>query len=505
MVTTRRFSLEPSGKFKGKTIGFRHLQCLLISLGFSLLFAMRVNLSVAIVAMMDNKGSNPDFTEYHWSQQTKSHILSSFFCGYILLQVPAGAWARRLGGRLLLLISISLTSLLALLTPLAVSIGNWPLLCAVRFFQGMLQGVLFPTIATIMSKWAPVEERSAMQTFIYSGAQLGIVVMLATSGNLCSSRWGWPSTFYLPGALGLIWSVLWYTFGASTPRDCKHISVEERDMIENSLGHDKQTTEANKVKQIVPWKHIFTSKHFLVVLLNHCANDWCFWTLLTQIPTYIKSVLGKDIKSNALLSALPYLSMFTLSLLLCPLASWLEKSKRLKATVSRKVFNTIGLWISATMLISLGFLREDQGDVAIALLTATVAISTTSHFGYSVNHLDLAPNLAGTLLGIANCGANMMGVIAPLLVGYVVTDTTNIHQWRIIFFIAGGFAFIGNFFFLIFGTTKVQWWNERPRIVSEAKQLEQLVVSSDKDDTTNNTFKEPEGVVEKSEVEQSTV
>ncbi|XP_050326851.1 putative inorganic phosphate cotransporter [Bactrocera neohumeralis] len=505
MVLDQRYSIEPSSQFKGKIFGYRHLQCLLIFMGFLLVFATRVNLSIAIVAMMDNKAANPDFPEYAWSEQTKSHILSSFFCGFILLQIPGGAWARHLGGHILMLVSIGVSSVLALLTPLSVSIGGWPLLCALRFTQGLLQGVILPSVATILAKWAPVEERSAMQTFIYSGSQLGIVLMLATSGNLCLSRWGWPSTFYLPGALGLIWSVLWYIFGASTPRDCKHISVEERNMIENSLGHDKKAGKKIDEKHPVPWKRIFTSKPFLVTLVNSCANDWCFWTLLTQIPSYIKSVLGKDINSNALISALPYMSMFTLSMILCPVGTWLEKSKRLNPTVSRKIFNTIGLWGPAIALICLGYLRQDQGDLAIGLLTATITFSTHVNFGHAVNHLDLAPNLAGTLLGIANCGSNMTGIIAPLVVGYVVTEATNIHQWRIIFFLSAGITFVGNLFFLIFATAKVQHWNEPPREVTPIEQLEQLV---DGLGEPQNAAEEPEdgdGDVKKIDVEQSTV
>ncbi|CAD7015091.1 unnamed protein product [Ceratitis capitata] len=506
MATNRRCSVEANSKFSGKVIGYRHLQCLLLFIGFCLIFATRVNISIAIVAMMDSKAANTAFPEYTWSEQTKSHILSSFFCGYILLQIPAGAWACRFGGHLLLLLCISINSLLALLTPLGVSIGDWPLLCVLRFSQGLLQGIIFPSIATILSKWAPVEERSAMQTFIYSGGQLGIVLMLAASGKLCSSSLGWPSTFYIPGALGLLWSVILFIFGASTPRDCKHISAEERAMIEKSLGHDSKAVEEERdMKHSVPWRRIFTSKHFLVTLLNHCANDWCFWTLLTQMPSYIKSVLGKDINSNALISALPYLSMFSLSLILCPIASWLEKSETMKATVSRKVFNTIGLWIPSVTLVSLSYLQQDQGNLAIGLLTITVAVSTHVHFGYAVNHLDLAPNLAGTLLGIFNCGANMMGVIAPIFVGYIVTETRNVHQWRVVFLLTAAFTFTGNLLFLIFGTAKVQAWNERPRAVIEAEQLEELVNSVQKP----NEFSEdaeagaPKNDAEKSVAEKS--
>lgn len=41
--------------------GRRHVQCLLLFFGLAVIYAMRVNLSVAIVAMMDKNASNPDF------------------------------------------------------------------------------------------------------------------------------------------------------------------------------------------------------------------------------------------------------------------------------------------------------------------------------------------------------------------------------------------------------------------------------------------------------------
>lgn len=59
------------------TFGRRHLQCFMICIGFSAAFAMRVNLSVAVVAMMDNKGANPDFPV--------SIIESSLLCDFSLI------------------------------------------------------------------------------------------------------------------------------------------------------------------------------------------------------------------------------------------------------------------------------------------------------------------------------------------------------------------------------------------------------------------------------------
>lgn len=41
--------------------GVRHFQAFLLFLGLTLAYAMRVNLSVAIVAMTDRHAANPDF------------------------------------------------------------------------------------------------------------------------------------------------------------------------------------------------------------------------------------------------------------------------------------------------------------------------------------------------------------------------------------------------------------------------------------------------------------
>lgn len=41
--------------------GVRHLQAFLMFLGLTLAYAMRVNMSVAIVAMTNNTAANPDY------------------------------------------------------------------------------------------------------------------------------------------------------------------------------------------------------------------------------------------------------------------------------------------------------------------------------------------------------------------------------------------------------------------------------------------------------------
>ncbi|XP_067634387.1 putative inorganic phosphate cotransporter isoform X2 [Eurosta solidaginis] len=458
------------------TIGRRHVQCFIMCFGFSAAFAMRVNLSVAVVAMMDRKSANPNFPEYNWSEAIKARILSSFFWGYICTQIPGGLLARRFGGKIMLLASMTISSIMALLTPLGVNVGDWKLLCFMRVLQGLSQGVCVPSIHTLLAKWAPVNERASLATYTYTGSQIGIVAMLASSGILASSSMGWPSIFYIPGGLGLLWVLIWIIWGANSPSECTKISVAERVLIETSLG-DSLSENERKSNIAIPWKKIFTSRAFLVLMATHVASSWCFWTLLTQIPTYMKTVLGKDIKSNALLSALPYTAMMILGVACGPINDFIEKGNHLSPTVSRKLFNTIGQWVPVITLVGLAYMTREQADMAVILLTITIGLGSTLHLGFQVNHIDLAPNFAGNLISLTNCAANVSSIIAPLVVGHVVTDTSNPTQWRIIFFIAGAVSFVGNLLFVLFGTAKRQPWNDEQ--LPEGHELKPLNVQPD--------------------------
>jgi MFS transporter, ACS family, solute carrier family 17 (sodium-dependent inorganic phosphate cotransporter), member 5 len=100
-----------------------------------------------------------------------------------------------------------------------------------------------------------------------------------------------------------------------------------------------------------PWRAILTSPAVISLVIAHSAHNWGFWTLLTEIPSYMKSVLHFNIKKNALLSALPYFVMLVMSLILSPFADWLTNKRILKVEFSRKLFNTIGLWVPGVCLI----------------------------------------------------------------------------------------------------------------------------------------------------------
>ena len=69
----------------------RHILTVFAFFGFLFAYALRANLSIAIIDMAKiNSKSNSNGTLDEWSPALKGYVLSSFFYGYIVTQLPAG-------------------------------------------------------------------------------------------------------------------------------------------------------------------------------------------------------------------------------------------------------------------------------------------------------------------------------------------------------------------------------------------------------------------------------
>ncbi|XP_047533121.1 putative inorganic phosphate cotransporter [Vanessa atalanta] len=448
-----------------KLLGVRHLQAVLLFFAMLIAFSMRVNISMAIVAMTDTTQEN----SFDWSMQTQSVILSSFFWGYVILQIPGGELAARFGGMVLIIICVGVNSVVSLLIPTASYYGGWQIVCACRVLQGLSQGFLYPSVHNLIGKWVPLEEKSRLGTLIYAGAQLGTALQLMAAGFI-ADYWGWPAIFYIVGGLGLIWMVAYVFLGAASPRDSKMIGEEERNFIESSLGH----VGRDQKKLPTPWKDIFTSLSFFALIIAHCGQNWGFWTLMTELPSYMKQVLGVDIKSNGVMSALPYLAMYLLSFPIGFMSDYILKKKWLTITACRKLSNSIGHFGPAIALIGLSYVPAGSVALAVTLLTCVVGLNAGHYTGFMLVHIDMAPNFAGTLMGITNCIANIISIIAPLAAGAIIQDENDPNEWRKVFYVSSGIYIAANTFFIVFGTSKTQEWNE-------------TTVTKDEEKTENNT------------------
>ncbi|XP_068220663.1 putative inorganic phosphate cotransporter isoform X1 [Palaemon carinicauda] len=456
--------------------GARHTLVFLGFLGISCVYAMRVNLSVAIVAMVKSQPKNntnssessdvcrlPDGYDpsddaniegdFEWNEATQGMILGSFFYGYILTNVLGGWASERIGGKMVYGLGIVITALLTILSPLC---AEWStgLFIAVRVLEGAAEGVTFPAVHHMLARWVPLTERARFTAFVYAGCQFGTVITMPISGWLCDTDFlgGWPSVFYIFGALGLVWGVVWFLMISDHPETHLRISEREKNYIMESCG-----TKQGKAPPI-PLKAIFTSMPFWAIMVVHFGQNWGFFTLLTELPTYLKNIQHFDMKSNGLLSALPYFTMWVVSLLYSQLIDRLYASGKISTLAVRRISMIIGIYGPMVSLIAMCFVDCNE-VLAIVVLCLAVGSNGAVYCGYMCSHQDLAPNFAGVLMGFTNTVSNIPGFIAPSIIGLIIKNNQTLTAWRTVFLIAAGVYLVTNTFYLIFISTATQPWN----------------------------------------------
>ncbi|XP_014680972.1 PREDICTED: sialin-like [Priapulus caudatus] len=452
--------------------------------GFLNLYALRINLSVGLVCMVnytaidmashsenlsalyvpiddgecangetDDKGESEDGA-FLWDKQQQGLILGSFFWGYLVTQIPGGWISERYGGKRVFGYAMLLTAIATLLTPLGAR-KHWMLLVFLRIVQGLGEGVVFPSMHAVWSHWAPPLERSKLVGFTYAGCQIGNVITLPLAALLCDYGFdgGWPSIFYVLGLFGVVWCVVWLLVAADTPHSSRWISHDERHYIEHSLAGQM----SYEIKdQSTPWLTIWTSKRVWAIVVAHTCANWGTYTLLTNIPTYMKEVLKFNIKANGVFSAIPYIG-FWVGINVAGFGADALRAKGWSTTIVRKLFHSSSMVGASVFLIVTGYLDCTRPYLAVAILTVAVTFSALQYGGFIVNHVDIAPKYAGVLFGISNTFATLSGIFAPYVVGQITTDGTQ-QQWQTVFYITAAIMVGGAIFYLIFGTGELQSW-----------------------------------------------
>lgn len=454
----------------------------MISLGVFLVYSMRVNLSVTIIAMVNsaathgnqskvivaecpvtpgNGSSHSNDTdlptgEFLWDEVTQGYVLNAFFYGYIVTQIPGGWLSEVLDPAWVFAGGIGITSLLTLCTaPMArASLAGFLVL---RVLEGISEGVTYPSMYALLARWSPVAERSMMAGVSNAGSLLGTVVTLPVAAVLCKYGFagGWPSVFYLTGLLGVLWFIAWALLASGTPEQHRFISDEEKKFIVESRD------ATFRVHRPVPWLRILGSPAVWLCALVKFCSSWSFYTLLTELPSYLSNVLHVDIQKNGYLNSSIYLGQAVVALACGYGADRLRKRNVLGITTIRKTFETVGLLAVGAGLVGVTF-AHCNWVIAYTMLLLSNTCAGILYGGENVLPIDLAPDFAGAVMGLANCVSNTAGIFAPLVVGYLTEGDQSIARWNIVFFIAAGICFFGALVFLVFGTAEVQPWAHVP-------------------------------------------
>ncbi|KAL6426671.1 hypothetical protein ACFW04_009210 [Cataglyphis niger] len=97
---------------------------------------------------------------------------------------------------------------------------------------------------------------------------------------------------------------------------------------------------------------------------------------------------------------------------------------------------------------------------AVLLMTIGVACIGGMYCGFLANHIDIAPNFAGSLVAMTNFIATIPGFVVPVFVGQLTHGNQTIEAWRIVFLVTIILYVIEILVYTIFGSGNEQPWNK---------------------------------------------
>jgi ACS family sodium-dependent inorganic phosphate cotransporter len=370
--------------------------------GTALCYLDRISISVAII---------PLAAQFHYDAAVQGIVLSAFFWGYIWPQLAGGWMADRFGGYRVLAVGVGLWSLATLVTPPAAASSLMALIAA-RVVLGMGEGVNFPSVHSLASRWTMPGERARALSLIFSGMHFGTIIALIASPAIIDAL-GWPALFYLSAGLGVIWLLFWTRYAASDPESSNVIGEEERRLV---LLARSAAARANRV----PWRAIARERAVWAIIVAHFCTNTGFNILLLWMPTYLHHTFAVPLEWVGGYALIPWIATFAAA----NGGGWIADRMRARGigtTTVRKAMQTACFAFGGLALLVLPL--ASTPSIAVLILTVAAGATGLSFSAVGVNHLDVGPTYAGILMGISNTVATLPGIVGVAAAGFIVRAT----------------------------------------------------------------------------------
>uniref|UniRef100_A0A1L8DEC3 Putative permease of the major facilitator superfamily protein n=2 Tax=Nyssomyia neivai TaxID=330878 RepID=A0A1L8DEC3_9DIPT len=426
---------------------------IMIFMGCFLIYLLRVNMSINILAMVESQnGENlPNYGErFPWDAGQQGLLLGADFWGYMITAIPGAYLAERIGAKVVIEFAFLVNTLITILCPLAAHHG-FSSIYAARIVMSFMGGPLFPCFHNLIARWIPPNEKG-MYMACMQGGTLGTIFTWQMIGFLVEVI-GWPwGGFYVPAIFALIGIGFWVFLVYDSPDKHPRITIEEKNFIESSLGDS-----LSKKKKIPPYLKVIKSVPFWALMVLHYGSLWGLFFLLAATPKFLSEILNFQIGMTGFYSSLPHAARLIFSFIFGAVGDLVRKRKLLTNTQMRKFFCLFSHILPGLCFVGLCFVREPY--TCIALLTLAMAFSGASVITNLQNCQDLAPNFAASLYGILNTIATTSGIVSPLVLSYFTQEENTFENWNYVFLISSGIYFGSALVFAIFGSGEIQPWN----------------------------------------------
>lgn len=313
---------------------------------------------------------------FKWSSVDESYIKAGFYAGYLITHVPGGWLADKIGARHVLGTCLAISSLLTFFYPWSLESNSTAVAVAMRVLIGLAQGPIVPSVSTFIQCWVPRHQRSTLGGIAYGGSNLGAITGNIFTGLMIHWTKSWKTPFYIWALFGLTWYLFYIFMVFSRPETHPFITDEEREFLEKEV--------VKKAKFKVPWKSILSSGPVYALFAGQFGHNYLFFTILTDLPKYMKEILKFNIKKNALYNALPFAFIWISSIISAFLADIVTNKGLLSPLNVRRVWTSFSALAPAVFLVLVIYIGCNR-TTSIALYTFAMFLHGPFYSGMKVN------------------------------------------------------------------------------------------------------------------------
>jgi ACS family glucarate transporter-like MFS transporter len=294
-----------------------------------------------------------------------------------------------------------------------------------RLGMGLGEAPTYPASARTVSQWAPASERGRAVASYNAGSYAGPAVGALVVGWLVT-QFGWRASFYVTGALGFVWLLVWLIWYRK-PEDAKWLKKEEQKKI--LAERDMAVGEEHSKHGIL---YLLKYKGMWGVMLTQSCAVYAQYLFLTWLPNYLETARGLTVLRSSLFSALPYFIAVVFGILFAVVSDRLLTNET-RNTGARRTGVVISMIISAVVLLTPYVHSITMIVVLISISLTFISTSITMNITLT-NDLLRVPGSSGQANSLLMIGGNIFGLLAPIVTGFVVQIT---GQFTGAFLIAG--------------------------------------------------------------------
>ena len=370
--------------------------------------------------------------EFNISNTEAGLIISLFFGGYAIFQIPSGFIIKKIGVKKALSGGMILTSVFTGIMGIVDTASHLKIL---RFLVGVAEAPVAIGSTSTINNWFPPKEKGTASGIFLAGSKVGPLIV----PPLCAwiiMTFGWRQIFIFFAIPGLLLSVFWYFMVANKPSESRFTSQAEADYIqsgekaEQTIKKEKEyklwwvdrIIRARKVTPLTSSAEVFRSWDIIGTAMGYFFMVGTVGVLMSWLPTYLIKVKHFAIMSSALLAASPFAGTVIGNFA----GGWLSDNVFGRR---RKPLMIVSAIATSVTMYALVYAPQSMYLLALLLFTTGFLLSLgySAFAAYPMGRVD--KDTYPVAFSLVNTGGQLGGFSFPLLVG-IILDKFN---WDMVF------------------------------------------------------------------------